>query len=123
MPARIKVDRDEFLRLSADGWTIPELAEHFDVHPATIGRLRKAFEIKADKRRMMTPERRQVIEGMLADGWSRAEITRTEGADPQTIERHFPGSAWTEKQRAAHLSTLRIQNPYFNKHPGRRLAA
>jgi IS30 family transposase len=121
MPAKVKVDRDRLAALTADGWTVDQLAEHFSVHPSTISRLRTQLGIS--QKPVMTDDRKQTIAGMIADGWSRAEISRTEGADRETIERYFPGSAWTEKQRAAHLSTLRMENPYFNKHPGRRIAA
>lgn len=114
---RVKIDPEQFAALNADGWTAAELAEHYGVHIATIGRHRKRHGINADKRRMMTPERKQAIQAMLDDGWSHAEIGRTEGADPETLAKHFPGTAWTKKQRAAHLSTLRITNRYFNSRP------
>jgi len=114
---RVIIDAEEFHRLNADGWTAPELAEHYGVHPATISRHRKRHGINADTRRMMTPERRQAIQAMLDDGWSHAEISRTEGADPETLRKHFPGTAWTTKQRAAHLSALRVVNIHFNRRP------
>lgn len=121
MAAKTKVDRTKFIELAAEGKSNKELQEHFKVSECTISRLRKTTGTSTKP--TMTPERKARIEAMIADGWSFAEITRTEGADPETLRRHFPGQAWTERERCAYLSTLRMVNPYFNKHPGRRLAA
>lgn len=121
MAAKLKVNRAEFAELAQAGRTNKELQEHFRVNAATISRLRKLTGTSTAIR--LTPERKAEIEAMLADGWSHAEITRTEGADRETLHRHFPGTAWTEKQRASHLSTLRIANPRYNRYPGKAMAA
>lgn len=107
MSARIKVDRDEFLRLNSEGWSITKLAEHFEVNPATISRLRKQHDAGRDTRRMMTPERKATIQSMFDDGWPAKEIHRTEGADMETLRKHFPGQAWTPQQAQEHLSSVR----------------
>ena len=120
MPAPIKVDRAEFLRLNGAGWTAARMAEHFGCSLNTISRLRKQFAVSPKP--VMTEERKQAIAGMLADGWSHEEIQRTEGADVSTIRRHFPGTAWTAQQRAAHQAVLRAENPHFNRHPSLKLA-
>lgn len=56
----------------------------------------------------MTPERKAKITAMLDDGWSFAEIHRTEGAHPETLRIHFPGRAWTGRQRAEYQAALRL---------------
>ena len=110
----MKIDRTELTRLTADGWTLKQLAEHFNAHPDSISRVR--VQLGIGTKPTMTPERKANIETMLADGWSFAEIGRTEGADPETLRRHFPGQAWTTNQRAAHLSTLRKVHDWNGKH-------
>jgi IS30 family transposase len=105
MPARIKIDRAEFHRLNANGWTSEQLAEHFGVHPTSISRLR--VKLGLSQKPTMTPERKQAIEAMLDDGMSYREINRTEGADMQTLRRHFPGRNWTPQQSADHLAAIR----------------
>lgn len=110
----MKIDRAELTRLTVDGWTLKQLAEHFGAHPTSISRLRSRLGISPKP--TMTPERRARIEAMLADEWSFAEIARTEGADPETLRRHFPGQAWTTAQRAAHLAALRHVHDWNGKH-------
>jgi hypothetical protein len=113
---RADIDLEEMARLESDDWTRLELAAHFKVHPATIDRRRK--ELGIIKRRPMDPERKAKIEAMLDDGWSFAEIYRTEGAHPETLRKHFPGRAWTDNQRGEYQAALRLENPhYFNYRP------
>lgn len=116
----MKIDRAELTRLTADGWTIKQLAEHFNAHPTSISRLRTHLGISPKP--AMTPERKKAIEAMLADEWSFAEISRTEGADVKTLSKHFPGQAWTTQQRAAHLSALRNNHDWNGKHHERKAA-
>lgn len=107
MPAKTKVDREEFARLYEEGLSLSELAEHFGAHPATLYRVRVSLGLPATVRRM-TPERKAAISAMLDDGWSFAEVQRTEGADWETLARHFPGRAWTTAQRMAHVNSSRV---------------
>jgi len=112
LSARIKVDRGEFLRLNGEGWSITQLAGHFEVNTATISRLRKQHGAGKDTRRMMTPERKATIQAMFDDGWPAKEIHRTEGADMETLRKHFPGQAWTREQAREHMAGTR---PIFRK--------
>lgn len=115
---RPKIDRNEFLALNAAGKTLAELAEHFAANPRTISRIRTELGLSHEYLgRPITPERRNRIQQMLDDGWSHAEIHRTEGADPDTIRKHFPGTAWTKQQQAEYVATLRTINPHFNRRP------
>jgi hypothetical protein len=116
MPAKQKVDREEFRRLSAEeGWTIPELAEHFRIHPISVSRIRRDLGI-GHKRNVLTPERRARIETMLNDGWSFMEIHRTEGADRDMLLREFPGRAWTREQTLEYSRAMRQAKPGLSKH-------
>ena len=115
MSAKVKVDRAKFTELTQDGWTIKELAKHFECDPRTISRLRKSLNLPADTRRFMTAERRANIEAMLDDGWSFAEISRTEGAHEETLRIHFPGRQWTRRQQVEYVATLRIGKFDWNR--------
>jgi hypothetical protein len=90
-----RVDRDEFRRLNADGWTAPQLAQHFGIAPRSVTRLRSKLGIQAPTDHTLTPDRLAQIEAMLDDGASQREIQRTLGVDRETIRAHFPGRGWT----------------------------
>lgn len=111
MPAKQKVDRDELATLTSEGWTSEQLAERYNVHPTSIRRLRGKLGISQQK--TMTEERRAKIAAMIEDGWSFAEISRTEGADRVTLQRHFPGKQWTQEQRVEYQAALREASPYY----------
>lgn len=118
MSARLKVDRAEFAELAANGWTNKQLQNHFQVNACTISRLRKLTGTSVAPR--VTPERKTRLRSMIEDGWSFAEITRTEGADRETLNRHFPGKQWTTEQRVEHQTALRKVSTYhFNQRPDR----
>lgn len=105
MPARQKVDRAEFDRLDPT-MTLPELAAHFGVSLRTASRVRRELGLSR-RDHFLSQERLARIEAMLDDGWSFKEIHRTEGADEETLRRHFPGRQWTKAQAVAHTSALR----------------
>jgi len=115
-----RIDREEVARLVDNGWTNRAIAKELHVHPDSISRIRHELGITNPHRpRPMTPERLTRIREMIEDGWSHAEIHRTEGADKETLARYFPGTAWTPQQRAEYVSTLRSINTHFNKRPAR----
>lgn len=105
MPARKKVDREEFRRLDGQGWTLQDLASHFGVNVATASRVRKELGLNRDH--FLTPERKARIAERIEDGWPFAEIARTERVDPETLRRHWPGRAWTHAQRGAFQGAVR----------------
>lgn len=119
MPARKKVDRDEFARLHKEGKTQKELAEHFGVNPATLWRIQKELGLNGGHQ-PLPAERINRIQAMLNDGWPWAEITRTEGIHHDTLERYFPGTQWTQREMAEHRRNLRqirkraSHNPHAN---------
>ena len=101
MPARRKVDRDEFARLHAEGLTQKEMAEHFGVQRTTIWRTCKELGLDGGHKPLPT-ERLEHIQSMLDDGWPWLEIQRTEGAHRDTMLRYFPGTQWTPEQANEH---------------------
>lgn len=96
-PPRIsKAERATIEHLHNAGLTAPEIAEELGRAAIDIRRVRKQLGLKFARR--MTPERKATIQQMLNDGWSWKEIERTEGANWDTMRRHFPGTAWTRQQ-------------------------
>lgn len=114
MPARKKVDRDEFARLHAEGRTQKELAEHFGVNPATLWRIQKELGLGGGHQ-PLPDERIQRIQQMLNDGWPWAEIGRTEGVHRETMLRYFPGTQWTRAERSQHLRSLRMARKWADQ--------
>ncbi|WGH21227.1 helix-turn-helix DNA binding domain protein [Arthrobacter phage ObiToo] len=104
MPARQKVDRDEFARLDAT-MTLRELADHFGVSESTAVRVRR--ELGRSRDHFLTQERLARIEAMLDDGWSFKEIRRSEGVSLDSLRKHFPGRQWSKAQATAHTAALR----------------
>jgi DNA invertase Pin-like site-specific DNA recombinase len=111
------IDRQRVKALVEDGWPNTEIAKLLDCHVDSISRIRNELGISHHYRgRTMTPERLARIAGMIADGWPHREITRTEGATPETLNKYFPGTAWTPQQTAEHISALRAVS-HFNRRP------
>lgn len=113
MPARQKIDRSEFARLDGEGWTLARLAEHFGVNVTTASRVRR--ELGLNREHFLSPERLARIEAMLDDGWPFKEIHRTEGADMETLRRHFPGRQWSKADSIAHTSAVRYFGEQIEK--------
>lgn len=118
-PIPKRIDRDEVKRLVKQNLTLREIADRLNCNEGSISRIKSQLGIShAYRGRPMTEQRLHAIWQMLYDGWSHEEIHRTEGANVETIRRHFPGTAWTFKQAGEHQAALRILNPHhFNAHP------
>lgn len=116
MPARIKADRAEFARLATDGASNADLAEHFGISNATVARLRATLGTPSPRTRRLTPEDHERIQAMLADGCPHLEIERTLGVSTESIQRYYPGTAWTIEQRVEHLAAVsRISGRDWNR--------
>jgi uncharacterized protein YerC len=111
---RRKIDLEEFRQLLGDGWTASQLANHFESSTATITRYRR---LAGAPSHLLSPERIARIDAMIEDGWSFAEISRTEGVHVETLRRRYPGRAWTMRQRDAYVSTVRYFTEQINKAP------
>ncbi|WP_066303291.1 helix-turn-helix domain-containing protein [Arthrobacter luteolus] len=106
---RKRINRNTIRELITDGWTHKQIAEHLGCSEYTIFRARRELGLEPANN-PMTPERRATIQTMLDDGWSWLEIERTEGANWDTMQRHFPGTQWTQKQVHAHRLEVRDAN-------------
>lgn len=95
-----QVDPEAFTLKFEEGLNRKELAEHFQCAPQTVSIMRKRLGLPAFKGtpRWVTPERLAKLEVMLDDGMSFIEIHRTEGVSPLTLQRYFPGRAWSIEQ-------------------------
>ena len=105
MPARQKVDRQEFAALAADGWTNERLAAHFEVSACTVSRVRA--ELGLAKPCVADPAALARAEALLAEGASYKEARRTTGLDLETLRKHFPGQGWTQAEVNAWVSDTR----------------
>lgn len=105
MPAR-KIDRQALKQLLDDGLTAAQIADWLHCSEHTVWRARKELGLAAGNN-PMTPERRARIKAMLDDGWSWEEIHRTEGANWDTMTRHFPGTQWSRQQIIQHATATR----------------
>lgn len=117
MPAR-KIDRNTIRDLINDGWTHKQIAKHLNCSEYTVIRARKELGLPPGNN-PLTPERRARIQEMLNDGWSWKEIERTEGANWDTMARHFPGTQWTRKQAVEQSTIIRhaANGPNWRRHP------
>ena len=107
MAAPKKVDREQFAALAQSGATNAQLADHFEVSHATITRLRKAAGCAGPTRTAPTPETLARVAELLQDGWSHKEIHRSGIMHPETIRKHFPGTAWTQRECDDHRRAIK----------------
>lgn len=112
---RLQIDRAEFAQRHAEGLTIAQLAEHFGISPRSVGNLRRELGLRSSQ--FLSAERLARIEAMLDDGWSFAEVQRTEGVHPETLRAHFPGRAWTPAQRVEFTTAKRKLERALRKTP------
>lgn len=115
---RQRIDRNTIRELITDGWTHKQIAAHLGCSEYTIFRARKELGLEPANN-PMTPERRARIQAMLNDGWSWLEIERSEGASWDTMNRHFPGTAWTPGQVHDHRANIKHarNGPNWRQHP------
>lgn len=96
------VDHDEVARLTRQGFSLTEIAERVGCSTRHVGRIRVACGVAqpppALTNRPITPERLEAVARMLADGASNREIMRTLGVHYETLQRYFPGTAWSQDQ-------------------------
>lgn len=101
------IDREQVRTRTLNGQSLEQIANELGFSMRGIANVRAELGLTGNRTSRLTPERKARIEKMLDDGWSFAEITRTEGSDFNTLKRHFPGRQWTWEQRLEYLRTLR----------------
>ncbi|AEK08599.1 hypothetical protein PBI_DLANE_55 [Mycobacterium phage DLane] len=97
------------LSMTRDGFSAKHIGEVVGCSPRTVTRVRAAADARVMNPRRFTPltaDQLEFAEYLLEDGASYQEVARTLGVSRTTIERHFPGRAWTKRQ-AAEFTALR----------------
>lgn len=102
---RKEIDRNKVRDLTKAGHTAEQIAHTLECSTSSINQIRKQLGISSP--RLLTPEKRALIEEAIRDGWSQAEICRTHDVAPETMRRHYPNAKWDLEQRLEHLRTLR----------------
>lgn len=118
--AKRRIDREQVRTLTLEGHTAADIAEQLRCSTSSVTQIRIKLGIANPNYAQLTPERLAKIKQWLDDGWSFAEITRTDGVTFETLKYHFPGRQWTPEQRLDHLRALRIgRTHHFNGAPQR----
>lgn len=105
-----QISREEVHTRTLKGQSVHQIAQALGYSARGISNVRA--ELGITHPRMITPEKLATIAQALQDGWSHAEIARTHNTTHETIERHFPGTAWTPEQRNDYARTIRKEHGY-----------
>jgi DNA-binding NarL/FixJ family response regulator len=99
-PTRIAERNNTIIRLTKQGWTAQQIAEHVGLCTRSITRIRVATGIAQPfTGHPLTPQEHNTAQQLLNDGASYAEIGRTLGRSDKVIATHFPGqSQWRRGQ-------------------------
>ncbi|WP_028265916.1 hypothetical protein [Arthrobacter sp. MA-N2] len=100
------IDYERVRTLTENHRTAEQIAQILGCSTSAVTQIRRRLGITSP--RMLTPERRQLIENAIRDGWSQIEICRTHHVDPETMRRHYPDAKWTQEQQNEHIRALRI---------------
>lgn len=101
------INYDQVRQLTEQGRTCTEIAATLGCSRSAVHNIRQRLGITTNYNKPLTPERRQLIENAIADGWSQAEICRTHHVDPETMRRHYPDAKWGREQQNEYIRTLR----------------
>ncbi|QGH77876.1 helix-turn-helix DNA-binding domain protein [Mycobacterium phage Kenuha5] len=98
------------LSMTRDGFSARHIAEVVGCSPRTVTRVRAAADARVmnpDRFTPLTADQLEFAEYLVEDGASYQEVARTLGVSRTTIERHFPGRAWTKRQAAEFTALLK----------------
>jgi DNA-binding NarL/FixJ family response regulator len=99
---------DRVLDLSRRGVPIEQIAEQLGISVTHVSRIRARQRKSKQSRRSFTAEEIVIIEEMLNDGCSYAEVARTINRAPKSIRRRWPGRGW-DKTACAEFGALRYK--------------
>jgi len=92
------VDDELVAKLTRQGWSAQQIADHLNVTTRTVTRSRKRSGVDKPPPQWMTAEEIARAEQMLDDGASLTEVARTLDRHPVSIWKRFPGRGWTDEQ-------------------------
>ncbi|ACI12370.1 DNA binding protein [Mycobacterium phage Fruitloop] len=98
------------LAMTRDGFSAKHIGEVVGCSPRTVTRVRAAADARVmnhDRFTPLTADQLEFAEYLLEDGASYQEVARTLGVSRTTIEKHFPGRAWTKRQAAEFTALLK----------------
>lgn len=81
--------------LTAQGWTLDQIAARLNVTPRTVARDREETGILRPYPPRFTDEEQRRAQELLDDGYSIVETARTLNRSVDTIGRRFRGQGWT----------------------------
>ena len=97
--ARPRVDEAEIVRMHECGLSVSQIAIRVGCCTRTVQRVRHehglSAPVAANAFVRVAQERLDSAAALFADGASRAEVTKTIGLHQRTIEKYFPGTAWS----------------------------
>lgn len=101
-------DHESIAELHRLGYSAPQIAVRAGCSTRTVERWRRSqglTERPAHSSYPVTPERLEAARRLLDDGASHKDISQTLHMSRTTLQRHFPGTAWTrdESIRMAHM--------------------
>jgi transposase-like protein len=99
------INYDAVRELTEQHHTAEQIAHKLGCSTSAVNLIRHRLGITSP--RLLTPEKRALIEAAIQDGWSQAEICRTHHVDPETMRRHYPQAKWDRQQQNEHIRTLR----------------
>lgn len=109
MPA----DYESIAELHRLGYSATQIAARAGCSTRTVVRWRRSQGLTTLPENASVPasqERLDAARRMLEDGVSHKDISRTLRMNPETLRRHFPGTAWTTQQSGRLAQMVRQLN-------------
>ena len=103
---------EELRRLVVDfGYTDQQLAEVLGVKVRSAARRRLRAKVYRQPDRSYAPRKTEAeiaqMKALVDEGYSFAAIIQILGVDRKTLQRHFPGRAWSQQKSIQHATSVR----------------
>ncbi|APU93057.1 helix-turn-helix DNA binding domain protein [Mycobacterium phage Bubbles123] len=98
------------LAMTRDGFSAKHIGDVIGCSARTVVRVRARGDARVMDPELFTPltqEQKDFARYLLDDGAPYQEVARTLGVSSTTIEKHFPGRAWTKRQAAEFTALLK----------------
>ncbi|MFV8049764.1 hypothetical protein [Mycobacterium sp. 48b] len=103
-------DENRIVELTKQDQSAALIAEIIGTTKRTVQRVRSRRHATVSQRRyphQLTAEQISTAEQLLDDGASYAEVGRTIGIDPQSVQLRWPNRGWTPQMRGQHSAFIR----------------